>query len=57
MSPSKPHHVPDDEPYGGYFPGDSRVLGYVLTPTKADVDLKRNQWLSTHLLDSIIEGA
>ncbi len=55
MSPSKPRHVPDDEPYGGYFPGDPRVLGYVLTPT---VDaLKSNQWLSTHLLDSIIEGA
>ena len=44
--------------YGGYFPGDPRVLGYLLTPTEADVNaLKCDEWLSTHLRDSMIQRA
>lgn len=46
-----------EEPYGGHFPGDSCVLGYLLTP-EADVNtLKCDEWLSTHLLDLIIQRA
>ena len=49
----------DEGPYGGHFPGDPLILGYSLvTPTEADVNaLKRDEWLSNHLLDSIIQRA
>jgi hypothetical protein len=52
-------HLPDDDPsHVGHFPGDPRFLGYILIPTKDDAKaLQRNQWLSTHLLDSIIQRA
>jgi hypothetical protein len=52
-------HLPDDDPsHVGHFPGDPCFLGYILIPTKDDVKaLQRNQWLSTHLLDSIIQRA
>ena len=48
----------DEEPCGGHFPGDPRVLGNLLIPTEADVNaLKRDQWLSTHLLGLIVQRA
>jgi hypothetical protein len=53
-------HLPDDETSHdvGHFPGDPRFLGYVLIPTEDVVKaLQQNQWLSTHLLDSIIQRA
>ncbi|KAI2510368.1 hypothetical protein MHU86_4092 [Fragilaria crotonensis] len=47
-----------EQPYGGHFSGDPRVLGYLLTPTEDDIiALKRDQWLSTHLLDVIVQRA
>ena len=56
--------VPDEEPshggllYGGTFPGDPRFEAYVFMPTKEDVRaLKKNQWLSTNLLDLILQRA
>ena len=45
-------------PSVGHFPGDPRFLGYVLIPTEDDIKaLQRDQWLSTHLLDLIIQRA
>jgi hypothetical protein len=45
-----------EQPYGGHFSGDPLVLGYLLTPTEDDIiALKRDQWLSTHLLDLIVQ--
>ena len=56
--------VPDEEPshggllYGGTFPGDPRFEAYVFIPTKEDVRaLKKNQWLSTNLLDLLLQRA
>ena len=57
--------VPDEEPshagvglYGGTFPGDPRFEAFVFTPTNDDVGaLKKNQWLSTNLLDLILQRA
>ena len=44
--------------YGGTFPDDPRFEAFVVMPTKEDVRaLKKNAWLSTNLLDYILQRA
>ena len=56
MQDEEPSH--DGLSHGGRFPGDPRFDTYRLMPTKKDVKaLKKNEWLSTHLLDLILQRA